>query len=64
MTDIVMDKMKQAGIPMTRENYLDLAYMGNPPEQLDGEEEANLPEQFQKEREHPADTLAQQDTKS
>jgi hypothetical protein len=64
MTDIVMDKMKQAGIPMTRENYLDLAYMGNPPEQLDGEEEANLPEQFQKEREHPADTLAQGNTTS
>jgi hypothetical protein len=46
--DIVLEKMKEEGIPMTRENYLELAYMGNPPEELDGEEEAALPEQFQK----------------
>jgi hypothetical protein len=48
MTDIVLDKMKQENIPMTRENYLALAYLGNVPEQLDAEEESMLPEQFQK----------------
>ena len=47
MSDIVLDKMKESKIPMTRENYLQLAYFGNPPEQLDAEEEAQLPEQFQ-----------------
>jgi hypothetical protein len=47
MTDIVLDKMKQSKIPMTRENYLELAYLGNPPEKLDAEQEAELPEQFQ-----------------
>jgi hypothetical protein len=42
-----MDKMQTAGIEMTRENYLQLAYFGNPPVELTGEEEAELPEQFQ-----------------
>jgi hypothetical protein len=47
--DIVLEKMKQAGIPMTRENYLELAYLGQPPAELSGEEESELPEQFQNE---------------
>jgi hypothetical protein len=47
MTDSVIEFMKKHGIPMTRENYLDVAYMGTPPEVLDAEEEMNLPEQFQ-----------------
>lgn len=45
--DYVLDKMKESGIPMTRENYLELAYMGDPPEKLSAEEEADLPEEFQ-----------------
>lgn len=48
MTDFVLEKMKEEGIPMTRENYLELAYMGDPPEELDAEEESMLPEEFQK----------------
>lgn len=47
MTDYVLQKMEQYKIPMTRENYLNIAYFGNPPEQLDAEAEAELPEQFQ-----------------
>jgi hypothetical protein len=48
--DAVVDKMLAAGIEMTRENYLQLAYFGNPPTELDAEAEFELPEQFQLER--------------
>jgi hypothetical protein len=47
MMDVVLEKMKALGLPMTRENYLYLAYLGNPPDELGPEEEAELPEQFQ-----------------
>lgn len=39
--------MKRLGLPLTRESYLELAYAGNVPRKLSGEEEALLPEQFQ-----------------
>jgi len=39
--------MKRDGIPLTRENYLELVYAGNPPETLSAEEEEDLPEMFQ-----------------
>ena len=39
--------MKKNNVPLTRENYLDYAYLGNPPDQLTAEEEAELPEEFQ-----------------
>jgi hypothetical protein len=45
--NVVLERMKSMGIPLTRENYLDLAYLGNPPEELSAEEEAELPEMFQ-----------------
>jgi|HubBroStandDraft_4_1064222.scaffolds.fasta_scaffold1488032_1 hypothetical protein len=45
--DYVLEMMKEEKLPMTREQYLALAYMGNPPEPLSAEEEAELPEQFQ-----------------
>ena len=45
--DGVLRFMKQHDIPLTRENYLDVAYLGNPPEELSAEQEAELPEQFQ-----------------
>jgi len=36
------------GLPLTRENYLRLAFAGKPPDEpLDGEIEAELPEEFQ-----------------
>ena len=37
--------MKELGTPMTRENYLELAYLKKNPV-LSAEEEAELPEQF------------------
>jgi hypothetical protein len=45
--DCVLRFMEQHNIPLTRENYIDVAFMGTPPEELDAEEEMNLPEQFQ-----------------
>jgi hypothetical protein len=40
--------LQELGLPLTRENYLRLEFAGNPPEEpLDGEIEAELPEQFQ-----------------
>ena len=47
-SDYVLEYMKEHGIPLTRENYLNEAYMGNPPEKLGPELEAELPEQFQR----------------
>jgi hypothetical protein len=41
--DIVIEKMKQLGVPLTRKNYLDFAYFGTPPETLSAEEEATIP---------------------
>jgi hypothetical protein len=36
------------GLPVTRENYLNVAFLGNPPEEpLDGGLEAELPEELQ-----------------
>lgn len=45
--DHVLAYMKKHHYPMNRETYLNLAYMGNPPEELCAEEEAQIPEQFQ-----------------
>jgi hypothetical protein len=47
--------MKQDKIPLTRKNYLELAYFGNPPDELSAEEEAELPEQFRKMSEENSD---------
>jgi hypothetical protein len=41
--DAVIDFMKSRNIPLTRDNYLDFAYLGNPPEELDAEEESQIP---------------------
>jgi hypothetical protein len=35
-------------IERTRENYLDVLFMGTPPEVLDAEQEAALPEEFRR----------------
>jgi hypothetical protein len=45
--DVVLEKMQRDGIPMTRQNYLALAYLGDPPEEIGPEVEAQLPKQFQ-----------------
>jgi hypothetical protein len=38
-----LEYMKKNGVPLTRENYLDYAYLGNPPD-LSAEEEAEIEE--------------------
>lgn len=35
--DLVTQKLKALGEALTRESYLDLAYLGDPPEDLDEE---------------------------
>jgi hypothetical protein len=47
VTDPIVRLMEKADIPLTRENCLMVAYLGNPPEVLGAEEEAELPEWFQ-----------------
>ncbi len=44
-----LDLMRRHNLPLNRQTYLDLAYMGNPPEDLSAEEEMMLPEQFPQE---------------
>jgi hypothetical protein len=44
--DIVLAWMKKEGVPLTRQNYLDLAYMGNPPDEIGGEIEASIPKEI------------------
>ncbi len=40
--------MKKLNLAYTRENYLDLMYLGDVPEKLSAEEELELPLEFQK----------------
>lgn len=47
--DAILDLMKSNGIPLTRENYLDLAYMGNVPE-ITAEIEAEIPDEIKNAR--------------
>ena len=44
--DIVLNALIKHKIPVTRENYLGLAYFGNVPEELTAEQEAELPEKL------------------
>lgn len=44
MRDAILSIMRKLGIPLTRENYIQLAYLGRP--QLDAEAEANLPDEL------------------
>jgi hypothetical protein len=46
MKNIVLDYMKANHIPLTRANYLSLAFMGNPPKELGAEEEADMPKEL------------------
>jgi hypothetical protein len=38
--------MVEKGVPLTRANYLDIAYMGNPPEEIGGEILASMPREI------------------
>jgi len=48
--DAVLRYMKENHIKMTRRNYLNIAYFGNPPKRLSAEEAMDLPEPFQLKR--------------
>ena len=45
--DGVLALMKRLNLPMTRDQFLELAFLGETPDELGAEEEADLPEQFQ-----------------
>lgn len=45
-SDGFIQLMKKAGIPVTKENYLDLVYFGDVPEEIPAEDMADFPEQF------------------
>ena len=55
----VLNHMILAGIPLTRENYLNLAYMGNPPDHFTAEEEASIPEMFRMDSNKSANMLGE-----
>lgn len=40
-------ELRKLGIPVTRENYIELAYFGEPPKEMGVEQEAELPQQLQ-----------------
>jgi hypothetical protein len=44
--DVVLRTMLESGTPLTLENYLDIAFLGNPPEGIeeDGEFLASVPD--------------------
>jgi hypothetical protein len=39
--------MVDQGVPLTRQNYIDMNWLGKPPEEWTAEHEADLPEMFQ-----------------
>ena len=45
--NIVLDYLKKHNIPLTRENYLAIAHLVDPPGQLGAEEEAGISEEIQ-----------------
>jgi hypothetical protein len=45
--DIVIAKMQELNVPMTRQNYLEFAFFGEVPDEIDAEIEAMLPREFQ-----------------
>ena len=56
MSDIVLDKMLELGVPITQRNYLEFAYFGDKHSvaDLEGEEWSLLPDGFE---DWPADEL-------
>jgi hypothetical protein len=47
-TDFVVESMRHRGIPLTRENYLRIAYPSGLPKEWTAEHEARLPEEIRK----------------
>lgn len=50
-TSGLVNLMRRFNIPVTRQSYLELAYMGQPPEELSAEEEAEFPPELQRKSE-------------
>jgi len=46
MADVTIQLMQKHGIQINRENYLNIAYLGEPPEELGGEEIVRLEKLF------------------
>jgi hypothetical protein len=46
--DHIKEYLKKKNKPLTREKYLEIAYLGNPPAELTAEQEAELPKELQK----------------
>ena len=44
--DMVLWLMIEKGVPLTRENYLYIAYMGDVPDEIGGEIEASIPREI------------------
>jgi len=51
--DDMLRWMERNGVELTRSNYLTAAFLGQAPEHLDGEHEAELPSRFQKRARQP-----------
>ena len=47
-SDGVIALMRKFNLPMTREQYIELAYFGQAPEEFGAELEEELPEQFRR----------------
>jgi hypothetical protein len=47
----VLEWMKKNDVPLTRKNYLDIAYLGDPPKELSAEEEADIPPEVRYQKE-------------
>ena len=45
--DPILALMRYHNLPITRQDYLNVAYLGHPPEELSAEEEADLPKEVQ-----------------
>jgi hypothetical protein len=59
MRNLTLELMKKHNVPLTRQNYLDIEYFGNPPDEIGGEIEASIPQEI-REAEDIA-TMAQMD---
>ena len=44
--DIVLALMIEKSVPLTRDNYLHIAYMGSPPDEIGGEILASIPKEI------------------
>ena len=49
LMDDILKFMVEKGIPLTKDNYVEIAYMGDPPAEFDAEIEAELEELFDEE---------------